>query len=65
VAQTVRVAGLALEVGFEAGEELRTEISAKFRRDRLEAELADAGFSPLRWWTDPAGDFGLSLSMAA
>jgi L-histidine N-alpha-methyltransferase len=63
-AQTVRVAGLALEVAFEAGEEMRTEISAKFRRDRLEAELATAGFSPVRWWTDPAGDFALSLCRA-
>ncbi len=64
VAQAVTVAGLSLEVWFEAGEEMRTEISAKFRRDRLEAELATAGFSPVRWWTDPAGDFALSLSTA-
>ena len=64
VAQAVTVAGLSLEVAFEAGEEMRTEISAKFRRDRLEAELATAGFSPVRWWRDPAGDFALSLSRA-
>ncbi len=62
--QTVRVAGLALEVRFDAGEEMRTEISAKFRRHGLETELAAAGFSPLRWWADRAGDFGLSLSAA-
>lgn len=64
VPQTVRIGALGLEVAFEAGEEVRTEISAKFRRDRLEAELATAGFSPVRWWTDPAGDFALSLSRA-
>ena len=60
--QTVRVAGLGLEVEFAAGEEMRTEISAKFRRERVERELAAAGLRLTRWWTDPAGDFALSLS---
>ncbi len=62
VAQRVIVADLGLVVGFEAGEEMRTEISAKFRRDGVDAELAAAGLDLARWWTDPAGDFGLSLS---
>jgi L-histidine N-alpha-methyltransferase len=61
-AQTVHVRALDLEVGFAAGEELRTEISAKFRRERVERELAAAGFHLAEWWTDPAGDFALSLS---
>ncbi len=60
-AQTVRVAALGLEVDFEAGEEIRTEISAKFRRDRLEGELTAAGFAPDGWWTDAEGRFSLSL----
>jgi L-histidine Nalpha-methyltransferase len=60
--QTVTVSDLALKVMFAPGEEIRTEISAKFRRPRVEAELADAGFDLTRWWTDPDGDFGLSLS---
>jgi L-histidine N-alpha-methyltransferase len=60
--QVVSVAGLELEVPFAAGEELRTEISAKFRRAGVERELAAAGLAMTRWWTDPAGDFGLSLS---
>jgi L-histidine N-alpha-methyltransferase len=60
--QTVHVRALGLEVRFAAGEELRTEISAKFRRDRVEQELATAGFHLAEWWTDPAGDFALSLS---
>ena len=61
-AQTVHVRALGLDVEFAAGEELRTEISAKFRRDRVERELAAAGFHLTEWWTDPAGDFALSLS---
>jgi L-histidine N-alpha-methyltransferase len=61
-AQTVHVRALGLDVHFERGEELRTEISAKFRRDRVERELAAAGFELAEWWTDPAGDFALSLS---
>jgi L-histidine N-alpha-methyltransferase len=62
VDQVVSVADLGLEVPFAAGEDLRTEISAKFRRERVEAELAAAGLAMTHWWTDPAGDFGLSLS---
>ncbi len=62
VAHGVRVGELDLDVGFEAGEEMRTEISAKFRREGVEAELAAAGLVLARWWTDPAGDFALSLS---
>ena len=44
---------------------MRTEISAKFRPDGLAAELSAAGFTMLHWWTDPDGDFGLSLSVRA
>ena len=56
---------LDLDVGFADGEELRTEISAKFRREGVEAELAAAGLELADWWTDPAGDFALSLSFPA
>ena len=61
--QLVSVTALDLEVPFAAGEELRTEISAKFRREGVERELAAAGLAMTHWWTDPAGDFGLSLSV--
>jgi L-histidine N-alpha-methyltransferase len=60
---TVRIAGLDLEVSFEAGEEMRTEVSAKFRREGVERELAEAGFALREWWTDAAGRFGLSLAV--
>ncbi len=63
--QVVRVPALDLEVPFAAGEEMRTEVSAKFRRERVEAELAGAGLRLTHWWTDPDGDFGVSLSTPA
>jgi L-histidine N-alpha-methyltransferase len=64
-AQRVHLRALDVAVDFTASEELRTEISAKFRRERVEAELATAGFHLAEWWTDPAGDFALSLSFVA
>lgn len=64
-AQTARVRDLDLEVRFAAGEELRTEISAKFRRERVEAELTAAGLALAHWWTNPAGDFALALAAPA
>ena len=60
--QRVVVADLNLVVDFAAGEEMRTEVSAKFRRSGVEAELAAAGLAMARWWTDPAGDFAVSLA---
>jgi len=61
-AQVVRVAGLGLTVDYQAGEAMRTEISAKFRRTGVEAELGDADLAVARWWTDADGDFAVSLS---
>jgi L-histidine N-alpha-methyltransferase len=61
----VRVPGIGLTVHFGEGEEMRTEISAKFRRDGVERELAAAGFTMRSWWTDEAAQFGLSLSVPA
>ena len=61
-AQTVKVPGLDLAVTFAAGEEMRTEISAKFRREGVEAELAAAGFVLRSWWTDSESRFALSLA---
>ncbi|HEX6312657.1 MAG TPA: L-histidine N(alpha)-methyltransferase [Acidimicrobiia bacterium] len=62
-AQTARVRDLDLEVDFAPDEEMRTEISAKFRREPVAAELAAAGLALAEWWTDPAGDFALSLAV--
>jgi len=64
-AQTVHVPGIALTGEFAAGEEMRTEVSAKFRREGVTAELAAAGFTLREWWTDQKSRFGLSLSTPA
>ncbi len=64
VDQTIRVDGLDLTVRFAAGERMRTEISAKFTRERLEQIYGDAGLELRGWFTDPAGDFALSLARA-
>jgi L-histidine N-alpha-methyltransferase len=63
-AQRVHIGGLDLTVDFADGEELRTEVSAKFRRDGLTAELAAAGFDLRHWWTDREGRFALALATA-
>ena len=63
--QQARVRDLGLVVPFAVGEEMRTEVSAKFRRAGVESELAAAGLTLRSWWTDPAGRFGLSLSVPA
>ena len=60
--QDVRIEDLDLDVHFAAGEEMRTEISAKFRKSGVEKELATVGLEMLGWWTDPRGDYALSLS---
>jgi L-histidine Nalpha-methyltransferase len=60
--QTVRLDGLDLTVRFAAGEEMRTEISAKFTRDRLEAVYREAGLRPGGWFAAPAQDYALSLA---
>ena len=61
---TVDLADLNLRIGFAAGEEIRTEISSKFRRAGLAAELATAGFELTGWWTDEAADFAVALAVA-
>ena len=60
--QHVRVERIDLDVEFAAGEELRTEISTKFTRERLEEVYAHAGLQLCGWFTDAAGDYALSLA---
>ncbi len=61
-AQSVTIRALDLPVQFEPGEEMRTEISAKFTRERLTGDLAAAGLELVDWLTDPDELFALSLS---
>jgi len=60
--QTVRFPDLGLTVHFAPREELRTEISAKFTRDRVRGDLAAAGLELVDWHTDPDELFALTLS---
>ncbi|MEE6259726.1 L-histidine N(alpha)-methyltransferase [Plantactinospora sonchi] len=62
--QRVRVPALDLELDFAEGEELRTEISAKFRPEDVDAELGAAGFPVRARWTDPDGWYALTLAQA-
>lgn len=47
---------------FARNEEMRTEISTKFTRERIESSYADAGLELLEWWLDDAGLYALSLA---
>ena len=62
VKQRVTVRDIGLTVEFAEGEEMRTEISAKFRRDGICRELAAAGLELLAWLPDAAEDYALILS---
>jgi len=59
--QTVAIGALETRITFDQGEEMRTEISAKFTPDGIGAELYEAGFVTRRTWQD-GGDFLLVLS---
>ena len=61
-AMAITIAELDLRLDLDAGEQIQTEISAKFRQEPLTEELAGAGFDLDAWWTDEAGDFAVSLS---
>jgi L-histidine N-alpha-methyltransferase len=63
--QAVHLADLDLTVQFAAGEEMRTEISTKFTRERLECVYAEAGLEMCGWFTDAAGDYALTLARPA
>lgn len=60
--QHVSVPGAGIELDLAVGEEIHVEISTKFRPDGIRAELAAAGFETVELFTDPAGDFGLTLA---
>ena len=64
-AQRVRVEALDLTVDFAAREEMRTEISAKFTRKRLRADLAAAGLKLVELFTDPDERFAVTLARVA
>ncbi|HEY6421725.1 MAG TPA: L-histidine N(alpha)-methyltransferase [Pseudonocardiaceae bacterium] len=63
-AMTVRLPAVGMTVHYAEGEEMCTEVSGKFRREVLSAELVDSGFADLMWWTDPDDRFALVLASA-
>jgi L-histidine N-alpha-methyltransferase len=60
--QVVDVSALDMQVAFDRGEEMRTEISTKFAREGLAGIYAESGLEMAGWWTDPEGLFALSLA---
>jgi L-histidine Nalpha-methyltransferase len=64
-AQHVRIDGADLEVTFADGEEIRTEISAKFTREAVERELTGAGLRLDDFFTDGSALFGLAFATRA
>lgn len=59
--QVVRIGALDLTVHFAHREEMRTEISAKFTRERVGADLAAAGMVLEEFLTDDQARFALSV----
>ncbi|MGH9189463.1 MAG: L-histidine N(alpha)-methyltransferase [Acidimicrobiales bacterium] len=62
-ASAVTIPGLGITIELRKGETILTEVSAKFDRSQVTAELGAAGLRLARWWTDPGGDYALSLSV--
>jgi L-histidine N-alpha-methyltransferase len=63
--QVVAVPELDVEVAFADGEKLRMEVSTKFTRAGLVADLGGAGLTLERFWTDDAADYALCLAARA
>ncbi len=59
--QSVRVDGLDIDLSFDEGEAMMTEISTKFTPEGLEAELAGCGFVVEATWTSPGDEFLMTL----
>jgi L-histidine N-alpha-methyltransferase len=60
--QFVDIEELDMRAHFARNEEMRTEISTKFTRERIESSYADAGLELIDWWTDSEGLYALSLA---
>lgn len=63
-AMTVHVPELDLTVEFAEGEEMRTEISTKFRPDGVAEALEATGYAVAQTWTDDDARFSLTLATA-
>ncbi len=56
------VQALGVDLDLQPGDHIRTEISTKFAPDAISEELAAVGLASVGQWTDPAGDFQLTLA---
>ena len=63
--QVIDISALDMQVAFDRGEEMRTEISTKFAREGLAGIYAESGLDMAGWWTDPEGLFAVSLARPA
>jgi L-histidine Nalpha-methyltransferase len=63
--QVIDISALEMQVAFDRGEEMRTEISTKFAREGLAGIYAESRLEMVGWWTDPEGLFALSLAARA
>jgi L-histidine N-alpha-methyltransferase len=59
--QRVRIPGAGMQVDFERGELLMTEISQKFTRRSIERSLGASGLVLSSWYTDPDERFAACL----
>ena len=59
---TVTISELDLTVGFQEGEELLTETSAKFTHERIAAELTEGGLEVTGLLTDSTDRFALVIA---
>lgn len=63
--QSVHIPGVGIDLDLAAGEEIRVEISTKFRTELIAEELLAVGLRPARQWTDSGSSFALTLAIRA
>ncbi|KPK22185.1 MAG: hypothetical protein AMK69_20325 [Nitrospira bacterium SG8_3] len=60
--QNLDIPNLDLQIHFNKGEEVRTEISTKYDRPLTEALLTSSGFELVKWYSDSDNLIGLALA---
>jgi len=61
----VRIKRAGLQLHYERGDEIRTEISCKYTRESFEALLRGTSLTPEQWYTDDGQLFALVLLRSA
>ena len=60
-----RLKAIGLDVALRAGETIHTEVSRKFKVERLDRMLASAGFATVRWYMPADAGYALVLAEKA